>query len=83
MGPMRRARLLTAAALTGAVLAFSAVAALAANRFADTPRDDLPGLALTLAATGSSGLLAWPVCLIAIALGMLVAAVFHSKRTNP
>jgi glycosyltransferase involved in cell wall biosynthesis len=31
----------------------------------------------------SSWLLAWPVCLIAISLGMLVAAVFRSKRTNP
>lgn len=59
MGPMKRERLFAVAVLAAAVLAFSAVAAFAANRFADTPRDDLPGLLLTLAATGLSGLLAW------------------------
>ena len=56
---MRHGRLFVVGVLAGAVLAFSALAALAANRFADTPRDDLPGLLLTLAATGLSGLLAW------------------------
>lgn len=59
MGLMSRSSLATAGMLSAAIIVFSAVAALAANRFADTPRADLPALSVTLAATGWSGLVAW------------------------
>lgn len=56
---MKWQRLIAGVILLGAIVAFSAAAAIAANRFADTSREDIPGLWLTLAATGLSGLLAW------------------------
>lgn len=56
---MNRSPIAATGTLGGAILLFSAVAALAANRFADTPQADLPALSLTLAATGLSGLAAW------------------------